>query len=53
MRKYKTTPVLNKLGSTQFNAVPDKSRSQCSRSCLQSVIDGFKKMQQDFCISQH
>ena len=33
--------------------VPDKLRTQCSRSCLQSVINGFKKMQQEFCIPQH
>ena len=39
--KYKTTTQQAWIG------VPHKLRSQCSRSCLQSVIDGFKKMQQD------
>ena len=45
--KYKTT------NQQAWISVPDKLRSQCSRSCVQSVINGFKKMQQDFCISQH
>ena len=39
MRKYKTTT------QQAWISVPDKLRGQCSRSCLQSVINGFKKMQ--------